>query len=472
MNGKELIAATFRHERTGAVPWVPFAGVHAGKLVGYSATEVYSDPEKLTASLLEAHRLYRPDGQPVMFDLQLEAEALGCELLWSEDAPPTVRSHPLEGDGGFDGGAGSGRAAGAGGAAGQSGERVPDRVPGPDDGRIGLALQATRVLKEAVGAETAIYGLFCGPFTLASHLRGTSMFMDMFDDPDYVHALLDYTTRVGEAMSRYYVDAGADVIAAVDPLVSQISPDHVAEFLSAPYERLFGRIREAGAFSSFFVCGDATKNIEEMCKTGPDGISVDENIDLAAAKEITDRYNIVMAGNIPLASVMLFGNQKDNMKTVIDLLDTVDHHNLIVSPGCDMPYDTPPENTVGCEQAVHATERTRSLVATYTRELPDIEVELPDYGNLPRPLVEVFTIDSDTCAACTYMFQSALDARREYGDGIDVVEYKATNLENIVRAQKVGVTQLPSIYINGELKFSSIIPSREALNRAIEEARE
>jgi uroporphyrinogen decarboxylase len=86
--------------------------------------------------------------------------------------------------------------------------------------------------------------------------------------------------------------------------------------------------------------------------------------------------------------------------------------------------------------------------------------------------VEVFTIDSDTCAACTYMFQSAMDAKQKYGDGIDVVEYKASSsLENIVRAQKMGVEQLPSIYINGELKFSSIIPSREALNEEIDKAK-
>jgi uroporphyrinogen decarboxylase len=448
MTGKELIYATFRHEHTEAPPWVPFAGVHAGKLVGHNARDVYTDIDKLNESLLEAHRLYHPDGQPVMFDLQIEAEALGCELLWSDDAPPTVRSHPLEAD-----------------------RTVPERIPGPEAGRIGLAVEATRALKEAVGDQTALYGLFCGPFTLASHLRGTDIFMDMFDDPDYVHSLLSYVTAVGEAMAGYYIDAGADVIAAVDPLVSQISPDHFAEFLHEPYTRLFGAIRERGAFSSFFVCGDATKNIEEMCKTEPDGISVDENIKLPEAKRITDRYNVVVAGNIPLASVMLFGNQKDNMKTVIDLLDSVDHHNFIVSPGCDMPYDTPPENTIGCEQAVHAREQTRALVANYTRELPDIEVTLPDYDKLERPLVEVFTIDSDTCAACTYMFQSAMDAKRDYGDGIDVVEYKATKMENIVRAGKLGVTQLPCIYINGELKFSSIIPSREALNKAINESR-
>ena len=82
MNGKERIYAIMNHKPVDAVPWVPFAGVHAGQLRGYNAQEVLSDPDKLLESLLEVNRLYDPDGQPVLFDLQLEAEILGCELLW------------------------------------------------------------------------------------------------------------------------------------------------------------------------------------------------------------------------------------------------------------------------------------------------------------------------------------------------------------------------------------------------------
>lgn len=74
-------------------------------------------------------------------------------------------------------------------------------------------------------------------------------------------------------------------------------------------------------FSCFFVCGNASKQIEVMCQMGPDGISVDENVNLAKAKEISDRYNITIGGNIPLTTTMLFGTQEDNMKGVIDLLD-------------------------------------------------------------------------------------------------------------------------------------------------------
>lgn len=430
------------------VPWVPFAGVHAGKLIGADATEVYTKPELLKQALFEVHRVYHPDGQTVMFDLQIEAEALGCKLVWAKNTPATVATHPLESD-----------------------MVIPDFIPGPDNARIPLAMEGTRYLKEAVGDTTAIFGLFCGPFTLASHLRGTRIFMDFKKNPEYVTSLLDYTTRVSMAMATMYSEAGADVLAPVDPLISQISSKLFTQFMHEPFLRLHEHIRNLGKFSSFFVCGDATRNIEVMCLTKPDGISVDENINLASAKEVTDRYNVVLGGNIPLATVMLFGTQQDNMKLTIDELDAVGHRNLIVSPGCDMPYDTPIENTIGCEQAVHQTEQTRKLIAGYEVSARDIVVDLPDYTRLPRPLVEVFTIDSDTCAACTYMFQSVMDAKDKYGDGIDVVEYKASaSLENIARARRMGIKQLPCIFINGQLKFSSIIPNREALDAELDAA--
>ncbi|MDX9866244.1 MAG: hypothetical protein RBT34_15680, partial [Anaerolineaceae bacterium] len=70
MTGKELLFAVLRNEKTDHVPWVPFAGVHAGKLKGYTAREVLTDADKLLESLLEVNKLYNPDGQPVVFDLQ------------------------------------------------------------------------------------------------------------------------------------------------------------------------------------------------------------------------------------------------------------------------------------------------------------------------------------------------------------------------------------------------------------------
>lgn len=445
---KELLFKTLKNEITERAPWVPFAGVHAGALVNADAIEVLTNEETLVKALLEVNRLYKPDGQPVVFDLQLEAEILGCDLVWAKDGPPSVASHPL---------------------ADTMSIPCDCKLPTEKDGRMPLVLSAMRRMKKEVGDTTALYGLICGPFTLASHLRGNDIFMDMFDDEDYVKNLLAFCTKVAKRMSDMFIEAGMDVIAVVDPLVSQISSTHFEEFLSQPFSDLFAHIN-AKAFSSFFVCGDATRNIEVMCQTKPHSISVDENVDLVAAKTITDRYNVVIGGNIPLTSVMLHGTQQDNMKYVVELINKVgEYKNFIVAPGCDMPYAVPIENCIGVSQAVLQTDEVSEMVKNYTSATFDIEVELPDYANLKKPLVEVFTLDSATCAACTYMKGAADVAKETYGDNIDMVEYKFTIKENIARCKKMGVKNLPSIYINGQLKFASIIPSKEELENAINE---
>lgn len=445
INGRQLVFSVLRHETAPRVPWVPFAGIHAGKLKGYKATELLTEGDKLFDALIAVNQLYVPDGQPVVFDLQIEAEILGCEMLWADAAPPSVASHPLAG-----------------------GLEVPTRLPEKSDGRLPVVLDVMRRMKSAVGESTALFGLVTGPFTIASHLRGTDIFLDMVDHEDYLHELIAYSGRVARRMIDYYIEAGMDVIALVDPLVSQISPRHFKRFLSKAFTELFDYTRAGGVFSSFFVCGDATKNIEVMCQTNPDSIAIDENIDMAAAKAITDRYNITISGNIPLTTRMLLGSQQDNMKYVIDLLDAVSHHNLIISPGCDMPYDVPIENAIGVMQAAREPEQTRLLLQNYHATEIDIEVELPDYASLKKPLIEVFTIDSDTCAACSYMVGAAKRATTELAGKVDMVEYKITRPENVARVKKHGIRNLPCILINGELKFSSIIPSNRELMETIQ----
>lgn len=445
MTGKELIQATYRHESVPRPPWVPYAGIHAGKLKGYSAKEILTDADKLYECLQAVHRLYRPDGLPVAFDLQLEAEVLGCELVWAEDNPPSVCTHPLA-----------------------ETETIPTNLVEPGDGRIPLIMDVTKRMNDLVGNDTAIYGLFCGPFTLASHLRGTKLFMDMKRNPEQVKKIISYAVENSLRMARYYMEAGAAIITPVDPLVSQISPASFHEFLAEPYTQIFNFIRSKGYQSAFFVCGNALRNIEEMCLTGPDGISIDENIPMHVAKEITDRYNIAIGGNIPLTTTMLFGNQQDNMKYVINMVDSVTPRNLIIAPGCDMPYDVPIENAIAVSEAAHNIDEYRKILLNYTVESTDYDVALPDYAHLKRPLIEAMTLDSAQCAACGYMWAVVQDAKAKYGEQIDVVEYKYVSIEGIARCKKMDVKNLPSLYINGQLYYSSIIPSHDEFYAEIE----
>ncbi len=449
MNRKKLVFDVLLHKDTPRVPWLPFVGVHAGHLVGYNATEMLTDEDKIIEGMDESIKLFSPDGFPVFFDLQIEAEILGCELVWADQGPPSVKTHPLA-----------------------NVDEVPCKclVPSEKDGRLPIILSVMDKMVKKYGEEIALYATLCGPFTLASHLRGNDIFMDMFDDEDYVKELMDYCVAVSKALIDMYEKVGMHVIAMVDPLISQISADHFEEFCSDAYTEIFKYIKEKGLYSSFFVCGNATRNIEVMCKTNPDSIAVDENVKMSEAKEITDEYNVVLCGNIPLTTTMLHGTQQDNMKYVIGLLDTLTHKNLIISPGCDMPFTVPAENTIGAGQAVIETEKCREMIKNYEGgTFENIEVIIPDYASLAKPLVEVFTLDSETCAACTYMMGAANVAKETYGDKIDVIEYKFTEKENIARCMKMGVGNLPAMYINGKLAYSSIIPSKTELEESINE---
>ncbi len=447
MTGKERILNIMKQQPTDRIPWVPFVGVHAGSIIGYSAEDVLKDADKLYESLMEAHKLYQPDGMPVIFDLQIEAEILGCELVWADDCPPSVKTHPCDEE-----------------------ATIPCKckLPTKESGRIPLVLDVMKRMKDSVGDDTALYGLICGPFTLASHLRGNDLFMDMILDENYVKELMEFCTEVALKMVDYYTEAGMDIIAVVDPLVSQISPEHFTAICHDSFTTIFDYIKMKGALSSFFVCGNATRQIEVMCKTHPASISIDENVDIKTAKEITDQYNITIGGNIPLTTLMLHGTQQDNMKYVVDMIDNISHENLIISPGCDMPYAVPKDNTIAIGQTIRETESVREMIKYYEAKDEDIDVDIPDYAHLDKPFIEVFTLDSASCAACTYMMSAANVAKDHFGDKIDVIEYKFTEKINIARCKKMGVTNLPAIYINGELKWSSIIPSKEELFNVIE----
>ncbi len=439
--GKELLFKVFKHQKVDHIPWVPFAGIHSGFLKKYTATDMLTNANRLYECLIEVNKLYHPDGQPILFDLQIEAEILGCGLKWSDKNPPMVISHPLEDT-----------------------TVIPTKLPEATDGRLPLILKVTEQVKRKVGPyRTALFGLTTGPLTLASHLRGTSLYLDLFQNKEFVHELLEYTTLVCQKMNDLYITAGMDVIAIVDPVVSQISPQTFEEYLTKLFQNIFDEIKRKNHFSSFFVCGDATKNLSLIAETNPDSMFVDENIDMVKAMNIVKPKNIVLGGNIPLTTVMLFGSQQDNMKYVIKLIDDVGKDNLIIAPGCDMPYDVPPDNVIGAFQAIKEPELIKKSLANYEIPEIDINIELPDYKRLSKPLIEVFTIDSATCAACGYMLATALDAKKEFGDRIELAEYRFIKRESVARAKKLNIQHLPCILINGELKWSSIIPNKEEL---------
>lgn len=449
MTGKELVLAAFRRETTPRVPWVPFVGVHGGFLIGMPAHEYLRSAEAMVRGQLLAAERYRPDGLPVVFDLQVEAEALGCRLAWAEDVPPSVVSHPLETPADM------------------------DALPALsfDAGRFPVIAAATKGLVERAGDGLALYGLITGPFTLLSHLRGGELFLDLLTDPDGVRAAMDRCADIALRCARFYLDLGVPIVAVVDPMTSQVSTGHFTDFIAPALDRVFTGVREAGGHSSLFVCGDATRNLGAMCATACDNVSIDENISLVALREHAAHYHKSYGGNMRLTTALLMGTPDDAKLDAIRCLDEGYGPGFILAPGCDLPYATPEGNLrVVADMARDPYLRDIARVAAQASADAFDDVVLPDYAQEIGITVDCVTLDSAACAPCQYMLDAAVRAAERAQAPVRVKEHKIKNRAGVGMMCRLGLKNIPALCLDGQPRFISIIPDIDTLVAAIEDA--
>ncbi|MCY1721760.1 thioredoxin family protein [Prolixibacteraceae bacterium Z1-6] len=445
MKGLELIKKAFALEEVERIPWVPFVGVHGGYLTGVDAETYLKSTDEVVKGVSKAIEEYNPDGVPVVFDLQIEAEILGCNLQWAPHNPPAVITHPLA-----------------------NGTSLADlKVPEISDGRIPVAVEATKILREK-HPDVALYGLITGPFTLALHLMGTDIFMKLFEAPEEVNAVMEFCTKVGVKMSEYLLDAGCDIIAVVDPMTSQIDPMTFETFVTPYCTEIFDFVRKKEKLSSFFVCGHAQQNIEAMCNCKPDNVSIDENIPLDFVKEIALKKGISFGGNMKLTVVLLMGNEDDSRENAMECLDMGGKKGFILAPGCDLPMDTPPANIKAVSDLVHDPYK-QDVVRALEKKESTLEIfNMKDYGQADKVIVDIITLDSESCAPCQYMVEAVKKVAPQFEGVVEWREHAIKKMDAVTFMSSLMVKNIPTICIDGKIAFVSQIPPKSELVAAIQ----
>lgn len=445
MYGLSLIKKAMRLEPVERVPWIPFVGVHGGYLIGVDAEQYLKSSQNMISGLTKAIELYKPDGIPVSFDLQIEAEILGCRLKWAKENPPAVISHPLS-----------------------EGVQLNSlKVPTAKDGRIPIVLETTRALR-AENSEIALYGLITGPFTLALHLLGTEIFMKLFEDPEYVMEVMDFCTKVAISYSEMLIDAGCDVIAVVDPMTSQIDPLSFETYVTPYVSRIFDFVRQKEKLSSFFVCGHAQQNIEAMCDCRPDNVSIDENIPLDFVKEIALSKKISFGGNLKLTVVLLMGDADDAKQDALACLDLGGNKGFILAPGCDLPMQTPVENIQAVSELVFS-QYLQDVARNLEKKESKLDImNMKDYGQSDKVIVDIITLDSESCAPCQYMVEAVKRVAPHFEGVVEWREHAIKKMESVSFMSSLMVKNIPTICIDGKIVFVSQIPPQNLLIEAIQ----
>ena len=153
-----------------------------------------------------------------------------------------------------------------------------------------------------------------------------------------------FSTEMELAYGLAQIEAGARIIGVGDAIASLASPRHYAEF-NLPYiTQLIAGLRKAGAVVKYHACGRTTALLPLFAQVGADILNLDSLIDLAEARRIVGDAQ-VLKGNIDPAGIMLQGTP-DDVRTAARrcIADAGRNGRFILSPGCELPRDTPYAN--------------------------------------------------------------------------------------------------------------------------------
>jgi len=338
---RERIEALLAGNTLDRVPCHPFIGDHAARVLGITVAEYHLSAEKMAAAQVAAWRTYGHDWVGVGPVLGI-AEILGSRVVYPRDAAPYFETHAIEED--------------------------PTlleslALPDPADPRIAIYLDAVRLIQREIGHLVPVALNVRSPFSTAANLRGTeNLLRDLLSAPDFAHRLLrfalDATLRVIEAARPLGVTFGTS-----DPVASGslISPRHYREF-AQPYEKvLIQRMNGAGRYPAVLhICGNTRKIWPDMADTGAGFLSLDDVVDLAAAKEaVGDR--VIIVGNVRPTESMYLGDPATVRADAQDCLRKAadSPKGFVLAVGCGMPI---PASQANVHALMDVARETRGSV--------------------------------------------------------------------------------------------------------------
>ena len=312
------------------VPVVPQTFMFSLETAGMRMRDVVRCAAKMAEAQQICMEKYGYDGCVIDFDDASLAEACGARVIFRDYEPAVVdESAP---------------------AIANLDEVDSLRLPDPwRDGRLPIWLEATRLLVERVGDRALVMGRADqGPFTLACLLRGPQQFMmDLIamEDPEPLHRLIDYCRQACALFAKAQKHAGAHVTSIGDAFASPnlISPAQYRRFALAPEARLVEEVQSYGIPMSIHICGNTSKIIADMGGTGARILEVDWKLDMAEARRLVPATTVLM-GNVNPGDPLVLGTPEQVSAAARRVIEATKGRGLILSSGCAMGRDTPPEN--------------------------------------------------------------------------------------------------------------------------------
>lgn len=330
----ERVKRVVNGELPDRVPVIPGVGhQYVTALTGIPIPELVSDPRKMSTAVLMTWKRHGYDAIGPITYAALGADQMGCKVIIENHRVIGTKEPALKSPSDF------------------KELQMPDPTR---DGNLPVVLECERILKADVGKNLPVGGGFEGPFSFAGMLRGLKeFFSDLILHTDFARQLVEFSTDFLLDWGRAQIElGGVDSLTIFEPTASPavVSPK-IFEQLSFPYlKKLIAEFKNYGVGTTLHICGNTTPILKRMVETGASTLSLENQVNLAEAKAITEN-KVCVSGNVDSFRLAL-GPRDEILQTAKQcVLETKPGGRFILSSACEVPMNTPPENLDALIQA-------------------------------------------------------------------------------------------------------------------------
>jgi MtaA/CmuA family methyltransferase len=336
MNSRERVLAFLEGRPVDCLPLMPITMMFAADMVPVPYGQYAADYRVLVESQVGTAEAYDLDHVSCISDPAREAADCGAAIMTFDNQPPAFEEA----------------------TALLTNKNVLKTLTLPDPlggGRMHDRVRAAALFKERVGPERLIEGWVEGPYAEAADLRGINTLMfDLYDDPAFVHELLDFVTAMALQFAQAQIDAGVDLIGVGDAAASLIGPRFYEEFIW-PYEkRLVDGIHEVGARVRLHICGNTRHLLERMGRLGCDIVDLDYFVSLEEARRAMGPGQILLGNVDPVR--MLRDGTPASITAALAACHRQAGARYIVGAGCEVPRGTPAANFLALTRYARSTK--------------------------------------------------------------------------------------------------------------------
>ena len=181
-------------------------------------------------------------------------------------------------------------------------------------------------------------------------LRGmTDLFMDMIDNPPFIHDLLDAICDWNLKVIANFLEHDLDAIHFGDDWGQQtglqMGAEHWRTFYKPRLARMYRAVRDAGKYVTIHSCGKVDELFDDLVEMGLNCFNPFQP-EVMDVYRLHDQYlgRLAFHGGVSTQKLMPYGSPDDVRKEVARMISMGQRGGLIVAPAHALPPDVPVEN--------------------------------------------------------------------------------------------------------------------------------